>query len=81
MPTVLHWNGYRFYFYSNEGFEPPHIHVDRGGASAKVWLDPVAMAQNIGYSVIEMNEIVRKVRAEAPGFLEAWNGYFGGQAR
>ncbi len=29
MPTVLVWNGYRFYFFSNEGFEPPHIHVDK----------------------------------------------------
>ena len=38
MPTVLRWNGYRFYFFSNEGFEPPHIHVDKGEFSAKFWL-------------------------------------------
>jgi hypothetical protein len=78
VPTVLRWNGYRFYFFSNEGFEPPHIHVDKGGATAKVWLSPVAVARNIGYSDNDLNEIVRKVRAEAPAFLEAWNGYFGG---
>jgi hypothetical protein len=77
MPTVLRWNGYRFYFFSNEGFEPPHIPVERGGASAKVWLAPVAVARNIGYSGPELNEIVRKVRENAATFLEAWNGYFG----
>ena len=35
MPTVLRWKGYRFYFHSHEPNEPPHIHVDKGGASAK----------------------------------------------
>jgi hypothetical protein len=81
VPTILRWNGYRFYFYSNEGFEPPHVHIDRGSASAKVWLRPVAVARNIGYSGVELNEIVRKVRDETPVFLEAWNGYFGRQDR
>ncbi|WP_343053018.1 DUF4160 domain-containing protein [Sphingobium boeckii] len=22
--------------------EPPHVHIDKGGASIKIWLDPVA---------------------------------------
>jgi hypothetical protein len=79
MPTVLRWNGYRFYFFSNEGFEPPHIHVDRGGSTAKIWLRPVAVARNIGYSGPELSELVRKVNAEALSFIEAWNGYFGRQ--
>jgi Domain of unknown function (DUF4160) len=35
MPTVLRGNGYRFYFFSNEGYEPPHIHVDKESNSAK----------------------------------------------
>ena len=30
MPTVLRWNGYRFYFFSNERGEPAHMHVDKG---------------------------------------------------
>jgi hypothetical protein len=50
MPTVLRWNGYRFYFFSNEGSEPPHIHVDKGGNSVKYWLEPVSMARNFGFS-------------------------------
>ena len=27
MPTVLRVGRYRFLFFSNEGHEPPHIHV------------------------------------------------------
>ena len=28
MPTVLRIDGHRFFFYSLEGQEPPHIHVE-----------------------------------------------------
>ena len=30
MPTVLRVHGYRFFFFSNEGREPAHIHVQSG---------------------------------------------------
>ena len=32
MPIVLQVNGFRLYFYSDEGEEPYHIRVERGGA-------------------------------------------------
>ena len=48
MPTVLRWAGYRFDFFSNEGYEPPHIHVDKAGNSVKFWLVPVRLARNSG---------------------------------
>lgn len=38
MPTVLRAQGFRLYFWSREPNEPSHVHVDRGGASAKVRL-------------------------------------------
>ncbi len=78
MPTVLLWRGYRFYFYSNEGFEPPHIHVDKGGNSVKFWLRPVAIARNYGFSSRELGVIEGKVADEQDAFIEAWNGYFNG---
>jgi hypothetical protein len=34
MPTVLVVDGFRFFFFSNEGFEPPHIHVEKGDSHA-----------------------------------------------
>ncbi len=35
MPTVLRVKGFRFFFYSNEGMEPLHTHVAKGGGAAK----------------------------------------------
>jgi hypothetical protein len=40
---------YRIYFYSHEPDEPPHVHVDSDDQSAKFWLDPVALARNLGF--------------------------------
>ena len=28
MPTLLQTEGFRFFFYSNERREPPHVHVE-----------------------------------------------------
>ena len=36
MPTVLLLLQYRFYFYSRENSEPPHIHVEWGDKLAQV---------------------------------------------
>ncbi|MFI4935288.1 MAG: DUF4160 domain-containing protein [Caulobacterales bacterium] len=77
MPTVLRWNGYRFYFFSNEGDEPPHIHVDKAGRTAKFWLDGVTLARNIGYSNREIAELSAKVGEQREQFLESWRAYFG----
>ena len=77
MPTVLRWNGYRFYFFSNEGQEPPHIHVDRDENTVKYWLEPVEVARNIGFAARELTVIEQKVRDEHDNFLRAWNEYFG----
>jgi len=76
MPTVLRWNGYRFYFFSNEGDEPPHIHIDKAGNTAKFWLNPQRLARNIGFAAREVAEIEAKVREQHAQFLEAWNEYF-----
>jgi hypothetical protein len=49
VPTVLRVAGFRFYFYSHENNEPAHVHIDRSGASAKVWLDHLSLARSSGY--------------------------------
>jgi Domain of unknown function (DUF4160) len=77
MPTVLRWEGFRFYFYSHEPNEPPHIHVDGGGASAKFWLRPLALARNHGFAARELRVIRDKIAIEQGRFEEAWDEYFG----
>jgi hypothetical protein len=48
MPTVLRIGAYRFHFYSDEGKEPAHVHVDTPGGECKFWLKPVRLARNKG---------------------------------
>ena len=77
MPTVLRSGPYRFYFYSHEPNEPPHIHVDRDDSSAKFWLDPVQLAANFGFRAHELREIQSMVEEHRAQFTEAWNEFFG----
>jgi hypothetical protein len=81
MPTVLRLGAYRFYFYSHEPNEPPHIHVDRDYQSAKFWLQSVSLASNIGFSARELRKLQSIVAEHQTQFLEAWHGYFGTESR
>ena len=76
MPTVLREGPYRFYFYSNEGSEPPHVHIDRDDQSCKFWLEPVGLAGNLGFSPRELRIIEGMVIDHSRKILEAWNAYF-----
>ena len=76
MPTVLRLGPYRFYFYSHESSEPPHIHVDRDNLSAKFWLNPVQLARNLGFSAKDLRAIEGMVVAHQQELQEKWYGYF-----
>ncbi len=75
MPTVLREGPYRLYFYSHEPNEPPHVHVDRDDLSAKFWLEPVALARNLGFRAHELRDVERTTHRRM--LLEAWHGYHG----
>lgn len=76
MPTILYVGRYRFYFFSNEGQEPAHIHVKAGNDQAKFWLDPVAIAANYGFRGHELNEIETIIMQHQAQLTEAWYEYF-----
>jgi hypothetical protein len=61
MPTVLRIGSFRFHFYSNEGDEPAHIHVDTGDGECKFWLDPVTLARSLNVSPADVRKIERLV--------------------
>jgi hypothetical protein len=64
------------YFHSHEPNEPAHVHVDRDDQSAKFWLDPVALARNLGFGPVELRRVHRLV-AENRGLLsEKWHERF-----
>lgn len=77
MPTVMRVGRYRFFFYSNEGQEPPHIHVQAAEDEAKFWLDPVSLAANHGFRSRDLTEIEQLIEDNRDQLIEAWNDYFG----
>jgi hypothetical protein len=75
-PTVFRDGPYRGYFFSHEPNEPPHVHVDRDGCSAKFWLEPITLAHNLGFKASELRQIEAMVREHAFQCKEAWHGFF-----
>ena len=77
MPTVLRLKAYRFFFYSSDKEEPPHIHVESGDKVAKFWLDPVRLQSSGGFNRSEINKIHKMILRHQEKLQEAWNEYFG----
>lgn len=76
MPTIKRIGPYRFFFYSNENDEPPHIHIQRERMLAKFWLNPVSLASSTGFRSHELRKIRNHVEESESDFKEAWNEYF-----
>jgi len=78
MPTLLLVKGFRFFFYSNETNEPPHIHVRRGDAGGKIWLEPAAVIAWLhGFTRSEEREIKEILEIHGETFKNKWYEYFG----
>ena len=75
-PTVGRIGPYRFFFYSNEGAEPPPVHVQRDRRLAKLWLSPVRFADTGRFGPHEISRIESIVRDNEPDLLEAWHEFF-----
>jgi hypothetical protein len=76
MPTILRIGAARFFFYSNEGNEPPHIHIEQAGAIAKFWLSVVSLASSSGFRAADLRRLEQQVQAHREQFLDAWHDYF-----
>ncbi len=78
MPTVLRSGPYRFFFYSGDRDEPPHVHVERDDREAKFWLDPVRMERSRGFARKEIADVLRIIEENRQSLLESWHEYFHG---
>ena len=79
MPTVLLVRGWRFFFYSNEGQEPPHIHVKRDSAQAKFWLNIESLGVEQAYvrhmTQQEQRQVQQIISAHFEELLDAWQEF------
>ncbi len=81
MPTILLVRGWRVFFYSNEGTEPPHVHARKGGTECKMWIQAdifaVEEAWSHGFSPRLRREIRRILFDHFDLIVEEWNRHFG----
>lgn len=76
MPTVLRKHGFRFHFFSADGHEPPHIHVNKDGSRAKIWLATLEVAKKGDFSERDIVAILDIVADHRNEMLEAWYEFF-----
>lgn len=77
MPKILLLNGYSFYFFANEGAEPPHIHVVKAAATAKFWIDrDVTLEYSYGFRPAELHFIFDVLESRQAQFLSDWHDFF-----
>ncbi len=73
MPKIFEENGFKFFFYSDEGDEPIHVHVLIDGDEAKFWLAPVRLAFNGGMSAKSLNIAHRLTILNEKRIKDKWN--------
>jgi hypothetical protein len=80
MPTVLYIFGWRFFFYSNEGSEPIHIHAEKGDMECKYWLlvDELEIKEAFSYNLTPAakREVKKVIYQHFDDIVLAWNEYF-----
>jgi hypothetical protein len=72
VPTIFQYKGYRFFFFSGEGQEPPHVHIESAEKYAKFWLKPVLLARSRGFRSHEIKELGAIVETHKKRFEEKW---------
>jgi hypothetical protein len=76
MPTIWETGPYRFFFYSGDRDEPPHVHVERERNKAKFWLDPVRLQISGRFNRNELNRIQRLIEENQERLLRSWHEHF-----
>jgi hypothetical protein len=76
MPTVFQAGPYRFFFFSEEGNEPPHLHIEAAERRCKYWMRTREFAWNDGFRSGELKEIERLIAENVDLILGKWNDFF-----
>ncbi|PIZ17363.1 hypothetical protein COY51_00395 [Candidatus Desantisbacteria bacterium CG_4_10_14_0_8_um_filter_39_17] len=77
MPTIFREYGFRFFFYSNEGFEPMHIHVSSQNCEAKFWMPDCELVWNYRFNAAQLRKIFEILQENKEMITEVWDEYFG----
>ncbi|OGQ54322.1 MAG: hypothetical protein A3J24_03140 [Deltaproteobacteria bacterium RIFCSPLOWO2_02_FULL_53_8] len=76
MPTILIDGSYRFFFYSNEGFEPRHVHVKGNGGEAKLWIPSCRVSWSYNLNAAQLKQILNITKNRMVYIEEKWDEHF-----
>ena len=80
MPTILMILGWRFFFYSNEGNEPIHIHAQKAEMECKFWLDvdnfEVKEDFSLNLNPQSKKEVKKIIYEHFDYIVSEWNRFF-----
>ncbi len=80
MPTIFRKNGWRIFFYSNEGKEHMHVHAIKGETEAKYWisqkLNMISYVNSLNLSPMLQRELEELLIEQLPQIIKTWNIYF-----
>jgi hypothetical protein len=78
MPEIFRYQGFRFFFYANEGSprEPVHVHLRKGDATAKFWIKPVRLAENYKFNAPTLRKLIKIIEDNSVLIEKAWYEYF-----
>lgn len=77
MPEIFRAEGYVFFFYSNEGDEPMHVHVRRAGGYAKFWVEPLLLDYAEGLKVQELARAEDLIQGHLDEIRRKWHENIG----
>lgn len=67
---------YRYFFYSGDREEPPHVHVERDDSVVKFWLDPVRLVSSVGFRRSDIGRVQELVEEHQEELLRSWDEFF-----
>ena len=77
MPTIFLIKGYRFFFFSADRDEPPHVHVKKGDGDGKIWLLPEIKPEYFfKFKTQEEKEILKIIIEHKNTLISKWYEYF-----
>ncbi|SFR49065.1 DUF4160 domain-containing protein [Thiomicrospira sp. ALE5] len=74
MPTLLNFDGFKFFFYANDHL-PAHVHVLKGGSWAKIELENLEVVSS-SFKPAELKKVLEIVNQHQQEFLEKWYEWF-----
>jgi len=77
MPEVFRKFGFVFFFYSNEGQEPIHVHVRKAGGFAKFWIEPVELDFTQGMKTADIKQAEDLVFKHREQIIQKWHEVHG----